>query len=379
MTSNPLEKLTPWFILRSVPGVGNLLFRRLIARFETPEAVLGAGRDALLDIDGISPRIAEAIEGHGITDAVRRELEMLDASGYQVVTFNDAGYPPLLREIPDPPPFLYLHGRLDNVDRTVAIVGTREPTHYGRRASRHFAEALCRRGITVVSGMARGIDTQAHIGAVEAGGKTIAVLGSGFERIYPEENAGLFHKIAENGAVVTEFSLRSGPDPFRFPIRNRVISGLSRGVIVVEAARKSGALITARMAGEQGREVFAVPGNIFSGRSAGVNGLIQQGAKLITSIQDILDEIPDLVDHPAPLNKTSAGEIDFAMPQRSLFPDLVGDEKTVVDALSGTPVHIDELVRKLGIDAARLSGILLQLELKGIIAQLPGKMFALGT
>lgn len=356
-----------------MPGVGNHLFRRLIVRFGNPEKVLGAGRDQLVQVDGISERLAGAIEKQPVTDAVRREMDCIAQSPYRILTMNDPDYPGLLLQIPDPPPFLYIYGDMGDLARNIAVVGSRNATGYGIKTAYRLSADMAGLGITVVSGMARGIDTAAHQGALDGGGRTIAVLGSGFEKVYPQENTGLFHRIAESGAVITEFPLKAGPDPYRFPARNRVISGISLGVIVVEATLKSGALITARMALEQNREVFAVPGNIHSFSSAGTHGLIKQGARLVESAVDIIEELPQLIRKQA--DQDHIRPADMIKP----LPVLSEDEETVFHGLGPYPVHIDELVRRLETSPAHLAGILLQLELKGIVAQSPGKMFSVET
>jgi DNA processing protein len=373
MDAASAERLLPWFVLRSVPGVGNLLCRRLVDRFGDAEAVLAAPPEELAAVEGVPDRVAKAIPGQLPTDAVRRELDRLAASPYQVLTLADPAYPAGLREIPDPPPFLYVHGRLAPADRAVALVGTRHPSDYGRRTARTLAGALARHSITVVSGMARGIDTAAHHGALDAGGRTVAVLGSGFDRLYPPENRPLFDRIAESGASVSEFALQAGPEAHHFPVRNRIISGLTLGTVVVEAAARSGALITARLAGEQGREVFAVPGPIHTGRSGGAHRLIKQGARLVEGVEDILEELAAHLGAAAPAD-TEAGSASAAPTDPP--PDLAPDAARLFSRLGKTPIHIDELVRELALDPARLSGLLLDLELRGLVAHLPGKRFA---
>jgi DNA processing protein len=295
-------------------------------------------------------------------------LDRLVASPYQVLTLADPAYPPALREIPDPPPFLYVHGQLAPSDRAVALVGSRHPSSYGLRTARSLAAALGRHEVTVVSGMARGIDTAAHQGALDAGGRTVAVLGSGLDKPYPPESRSLFDRIAASGAVISEFALQAGPEAHHFPIRNRVISGLSLGTVVVEAAVRSGALITARLAAEQGREVFAVPGPIHSGRSAGAHRLLKDGARLVEGVDDILEELSAHLEARPSNPKRSAEPV-------SPPPDLDPDAARLFLALGEEPVHIDELVRTLAIDPARLMGLLLELELRGLTTQLPGKRF----
>ncbi|MEE4359475.1 MAG: DNA-processing protein DprA [Desulfococcaceae bacterium] len=371
MYNEEKDALLPWFVLRSVPGIGNHLFKRLTDRFDTPEAVLNAGEEELCRTGGISARLAAAIQRQEISDAVRRELEKIRRKNLRIVTMKDPDYPGLLLQIPDPPPFLYVYGNTGSCSRNIAVVGSRNPTAYGTMVTRKLCRELAGMELTVVSGMARGIDTAAHQGTLAAGGKTIAVLGSGFDRIYPAENTELFHRIADRGAVITEFPLNAGPDPHHFPIRNRIISGISLGVVVVEASGKSGSLITARLAAEQDREVFAVPGSISSFRSTGPHGLIKQGAKLVENAADIVEELPQLLRFH--MSREHIRQEDIL----EKFPALTAEEEKLCKALGPYPLHIDELVRRLALEPGRVSALLLQLELKGVVSQSPGKMFAL--
>jgi DNA processing protein len=364
------ENLLPWFALKDVPGVGNLLFKRLIACFKSPEGALTASLQDLCRVEGVSQRLAAAIQSYRISDTIRTELDLAEKKGYSVVTLADPDYPQLLLEIPDPPPYLYVYGRLPGSIRNIAVVGSRNATEYGLSATRQLCRDLCRFKMTVVSGMARGIDTAAHTGAISAGGKTIAVLGSGLSQVYPAENRTLYHKIAENGAVISEFALNAGPDAHHFPVRNRIISGICLGTVIVEATKNSGSLITARLAAEQGREVFAVPGNIHSFKSTGTHSLIKQGAKLVEHSLDIMEELSGLIGR-----ETGELPADPEAAQRESIR-LSAEETMIVDALGPYPVHIDDLRRKLGMDSGRLSGILLELELKGIVRQSPGKLFS---
>lgn len=368
--------LEPWFRLRSVPGVGNLLFRRLMDRFQSPERAFAASSIELASVEGVSERLAAAIHAQPLTDAVRKELAEISRSDYSVVTMNDPGYPGLLLQIPDPPPFLYVHGALGDCSCCIAVVGARNATAYGR----YTAEKLCREmagaGITVVSGLARGIDTAAHRGALAAGGRTIAVLGTGLARIYPEANRELVRRIAASGAVITEFPLKAGPDAHHFPVRNRIISGVSLGTVVVEAARKSGSLITARLSAEQNREVFAVPGNVHSAKSAGTHYLIKQGAKLVETAADILEELPAEVRGRLAWRPRDAETASADRPARET-PPLTPEEARIAAALGPDPIHIDLLVRSLGMDPGTLSALLMRMELKGAVIQAPGKMFSI--
>jgi DNA processing protein len=366
-----LESLLPWFHLKSVPGVGNLLFKRLLERFHSPEQALQASTEELLQVEGVSQRLVAAIRAFRIPAKVDAELELLAKTGYQVVTMTDSDYPQLLREIPDPPPFLYVYGRLSGTAGKIAVVGSRNATGYGITTTKNLCADLATLGLTIVSGMARGIDSAAHEGALSVKGKTIAVLGSGLERVYPAENIKLFHRIAENGAVVSEFPLMTEPDAHNFPTRNRIISGMSLGTVVVEATKKSGSLITARLAAEQNREVFAVPGSVQSFKSTGTHTLIKQGAKLVENAQDIVEELSALVRLSMP------GEDIAPKDNNAHHPALSEDEARVYRQLGPYPIHIDELLRKIALEPGKLSSILLKLELRGIVQQSPGKLFSL--
>jgi len=367
-----MEKLLPWFLLKEVPGIGNLLFKRLLDRFQSPEHVFSASRNALLEVPGMSSRLAEEIAKAERADsaAFKRELDRVRRKGFRIVTQADPDFPPLLREIADPPPYLYVSGQIAGSDRTISVVGSRNATEYGIATTRRLCQSLSELGLTVVSGMARGIDTAAHIGALMGGGATIAVLGSGLNRIYPSENRGLFHQISKKGAVISEFPLDAEPDAFHFPARNRIISGISLGTVVVEATSKSGSLITARLAAEQNREVFAVPGNIHSFKSIGTHSLIKQGAKLVEHAQDILEELSGRFVPEIKTASTAADADHF---------QLDPEESRVLRFVEPYPIHIDALVEKIGMDAGKLAGILLQLELKGLVEQAPGKRFFLSN
>lgn len=370
-----MERLLPWFRLKSVPGVGNHLYKRLLDHFKSPEAVFHASADELGRVNGMSQRVLNAIRRHKLTDNDKKELDSVEEKGFGIVTFQDDTYPPLLREIPDPPPFLYVNGHLDGSTNNVAIVGSRNATAYGISTTRRLGATLAALDITIVSGMALGIDTAAHAGALQGKGKTIAVLGSGLGRIYPSENRKLFHTIAENGAVVSEFPLQTEPEAYNFPIRNRIISGCSLGTVVVEATQKSGSLITARLAAEQNREVFAVPGSIRSFKSMGTHTLIKEGAKLVENAQDILDELVHAIN-PRVAGKDSANadksRDETTVAVRSLSPD----EKIVFDTLGPYPIHIDEIVRKISMAPGKVLSLLLQLELNQLVQQSPGKLFS---
>lgn len=365
-----MENLLPWFKLKSAPGIGNLLFKRLVDRFELPERIYRASREELLGVEGMTPRLVDGLFGHKTPDTVKKEIDRVARSGCEIVTMADRTYPPLLLHIPDPPPFLYVYGRLDGAEGNVSVVGSRHATGYGIGTTRRLCRELAALKINIVSGMAKGIDTAAHEGALEGRGKTFAVLGSGLARVYPASNSKLFHTIAENGAVISEFPLETEPEPHNFPRRNRIISGMSLGTVVVEATRRSGALITARLAAEQNREVFAVPGNIHSFKSTGTHTLIKQGAKLVENARDIIEEL--LLPSGGVFEDTRSVEANKPGANILLSPE----ESMVLDALSPYPVHIDELVRRLSMAPGKLSSLLLQLELKGVVDQAPGKRFS---
>ncbi len=373
MPTDEMDRFRPWFYLKTVPGIGNLIGKRLIDRFKSPQRVFKASDEELLEVDGVNIRHVRALRSHKMPAGVEPELDLAHRKGYQIVTLTDSQYPRLLHQIPDPPPFLYVSGRLTDSPLNVAVVGSRNATAYGLNTTKTLSASLASLGVTIVSGMARGIDAAAHQGALSAGGITIAVLGSGLERIYPAENKSLFEKIRERGAVVSEFSLLTQPEAHNFPIRNRIISGMSLGTVVVEASRKSGSLITARLAAEQNREVFAVPGSIQSFKSSGTHTLIKQGAKLVEHARDVIEELAPMVrlEPPAedePHNTPTAEPVSLSI-----------EECAVLDALGPYPVHIDDLARGLSMEPGRLSSMLLQLELKGLVEQLPGKLFTVAV
>jgi DNA processing protein len=364
-----MDNIRPWFKLKSVPGVGNLLGKRLIDHFKSPQNIFQASNGELLQVDGVTGRHVTAIKTHKMPARVETELDLVVRKGYRIVTLTDSNYPQLLRQIPDPPPFLYVSGRLDRSPVKIAVVGSRNATDYGLTTTKRLSANLASLGITIVSGLARGIDTAAHQGALAASGKTIAVLGSGLEQIYPAENKTLYQRISEQGAVVSEFSLYTKPEGHNFPIRNRIISGMSMGTVVVEATKKSGSLITARLAAEQNREVFAVPGSIQSFKSTGTHTLIKQGAKLVENAQDIVEELTQMIQYKEDPEKDNC---DADADKLAL---LTVDELQVYDALGPYPIHIDDLARKVAMGPGRLSSVLLKLELIGRVRQSPGKFF----
>jgi DNA processing protein len=360
------EDVFYWLALSLVPGVGSILIKRLLDQFKTPEAVFQAPVEELLGVEGLGERVAREIRKGPVEKVVERELYLLKETGGKIVTLNDDAYPRRLRDIYDPPALLYVRGELKKEDElAISIVGSRKTSPYGRWVTEKISQDLAQHGVTVVSGMARGIDALAHRGAVSGGGRTIAVLGCGVDVIYPAENRDLFKKIIDHGAVLSEFPMGSPPEGGHFPKRNRIISGLSIGVVVVQASAESGSLITAGYALEQGREVFAVPGNVGAEGSRGTHQLIKDGAKLVESSEDILEEILPQWQR----ERETAEKVEG--PER----DLSKEEKMLYELLGETPLHIDALIRESQFDPGKVSSLLLDMELKGLICQWPGKCF----
>jgi DNA processing protein len=359
-----MNSLAFWLSLKEIRGIGNRLFLQLIEHFGEPENILNASRKELQAAGRIPEALASRIVKHKIHAHIKEELELVSANNGKLITFLDPNYPALLRQIADPPPYLYVYGNLRPDSANIAIVGSRNATTYGRTTTERLSANLASCGLTIVSGMARGIDSAAHKGALSAQGETIAVLGCGLGTIYPPENKRLFHEIAKNGAVISEFAFHAPPEAHHFPIRNRIISGLALGTVIVEATQKSGSLITARLAAEQGREVFAVPGSITSFKSMGTHKLIKQGAKLVEHVNDILEElnIKEKAAHPG-------------HPKQPVI-ETTAEEKRILDELSPYPIHIDNILRQVPLSAGKVSSLLLQLELKGLVNQSPGKLFA---
>ncbi|MGB9627170.1 MAG: DNA-processing protein DprA [Thermodesulfobacteriota bacterium] len=359
-----------WLALNFVPGIGSVLFRRLIDRFRDPEAVFRATEKELLNVEGVSKNLIIEIKKGPSEKRVRKELTLVNEIGGKLLTIRDELYPNRLREIYDPPPLLYLRGDLKREDElAVAVVGSRKTTPYGRWMAEKISQDLSQHGITIVSGMARGIDSVAHLGALSSGGRTIAVLGCGVDVIYPSENRALSKKIIEQGALLSEFPMGTPPESSHFPRRNRIISGLALGVVIVQAGERSGALITAGYALEQGREVFAVPGNVGAETSRGANRLIREGAKMVESSEDILEEI-------LPQWKKEK-EVETGEPK--IFFNLSVDEKKLYSLLGTDPLHIDTLIRESQFEPGQVSSLLLNLEMKGLITQWPGKYFSKKT
>ncbi|MGQ9687447.1 MAG: DNA-processing protein DprA [Desulfobaccales bacterium] len=361
-----------WLALWGIPGVGPVLFHRLIQAFGGPAQVFQTPLDELRGLRGGSLTIAQAIAGFRQWDRVEEHLSRLKAFGARLLTLDDPDYPLRLTEIPFPPPVLFVKGTLKPEDSlALAIVGTRGASYYGVKTCRGLARELSRRGVTVVSGLARGIDTAAHHGALEGGGRTLAVLGCGLDVVYPPENRELYGRIPAQGALISEYPLGIPPEARNFPPRNRIISGLALGVLVVEAGLKSGAHITAQCALEQGREVLAVPGPISSPTSLGPHRLIQQGAKLVQDVEDILAELPleGAPARPSPgAPRPASGE-----PRLPLFR--VDDP--LLPLLGSEPLQLDELVQASRLPAAEVMSRLTLLELQGLVRELPGKCYVL--
>jgi DNA processing protein len=351
-----------WIGLSSLPGVGRATFRKLAKHFESPERALNADRAELENIGGLSSKAIAAITSRSWREHAEQELAKAREAGVQIVLSDSVAYPASLLATPDPPLFLYVKGGLTQ-DDGFAVVGTRKPTHYGLTVTHRVSYELAAAGLTIVSGMARGIDTQAHRGALAAKGRTIAVLGCGIDVVYPPENRALMQEIVRAGAVVTENPFGTKPEAGYFPARNRIISGLSLGTVIIEAAQDSGSLITANYTREQGRKLFAVPGNIGSPSSRGANSLIKQGAVLVESAEDILKAI----------GIRNAGKKQAGPPRH--VPRLSDEESKALGCVTDEPKHIDVIMSESRTTAARLSGVLINLELKGLVKQLPGKFY----
>lgn len=368
MKDDPDPHLLSSLRLNLIAGVGPRTQQSLLARFETPQAVFEATEEELLDVDGIGPKLAAAILAARHGQSAEREWQRCRELGIGLVLRGTADYPRPLSAICDPPGVLYCRGKLEAQDELgIAIVGSRRCTVYGRQQAEKLAGALARAGFTIVSGLARGIDAAAHQGALAAGGRTIAVLGTGLDRIYPPEHVELAQHVSDRGALLAETSLDQAPLPGMFPQRNRIISGLSLGVIVVEATRNSGALHTVRHAVEQGREVFAVPGRIDSLASEGCHDILRDGATLIRHPDDVLQALGPLV---APV-KSSTGETVRSARELSLDPQ----ERQILELIMPDPVHIDEVVRGAAIETSRVLATLTVLEMRRLVRRLPGGQY----
>ena len=352
--------------LSAVSGVGQARLRALVAHFRSVEKIWAASAKQLAAVDSIDLRTAGKIKAFQNFALGKKQLSRAKELGVRVISFWDEEYPSILKQIYDPPVLLFIKGSIKKIDNySISVVGTRAPSTYGKIVAEKFTRELCEKNITIVSGMARGIDTVAHQTAIRAGGRTIAVLGSGLDKIYPPENKSLFEEISQRGAVISEFLLGTGPDATNFPRRNRIIAGMSLGTLVVEAGVKSGALLTANLAVEQNREVFAVPGNINSPKSAGTNQLIKMGAKLTSSVNDIFVEL-EIKLRPVLQKEKQSPQIPS---------DLSEPEKRILSLLSHEPIHIDKLALQLERGTAEVLSDLLALEFRALVKRLPGKFF----
>jgi DNA processing protein len=379
------EEELHWLALKLVPGLGARISKRLLDRFRTPQAIFRASRTEL-EAAGLSGAIAQSVASGCVFEDAATQQEKIRESAAAVVTIGDPRYPQLLREIYDPPILLFTRGRLELLESIMlGVVGTRRPTPYGLAATERLAADLARAGLTIVSGMARGIDTAAHKSTLAAGGDTVAVLGCGVDVVYPSENRKLASDLAVKGLIVSEFPMGSTAFPQNFPIRNRIISGMSVGVLVVEGAQYSGSAITAKLAMDQGREVFAVPGNITSKLSWGPNLLIKQGAKLIQDWNDVVAELP-AESRRHLINKgrqrilgegVASGEAEPASLIDSLGPEFGPLARRTLDALKvDAAIHLDDLLEIVqDTSTSEIIAALFELEMLGLVKQLPGKNF----
>ncbi|MBW8041751.1 MAG: DNA-protecting protein DprA [Planctomycetes bacterium] len=368
-----------WLKLIRLDSVGPTTFGKLIKHFGSVDRALGASVSELAKVDGVGFKTGEQIAATRNKFDTTAELELAQKLGVWIIHLDDKRYPCVLKQIYDPPPVLYIKGSLTRQDSLcISIVGSRRCSLYGQEQSSRFAHFLSSAGFTICSGMARGIDTAAHQGALSANGRTIAVQGCGLANIYPPENKKLFEMIAESGACISELPLRYEPLSENFPPRNRIIAGLSLGTIVVEAGQRSGALITARAALENNREVMAVPGKIDSPLSKGPHQLIKQGAKLIESVEDIMEALgyigQQLKSHVAAATIKASGKAEAPLFDTSQL-NLSGSEKTIYDYLSKEPSHIDQLIAETDVAPGNINAGLISLRLKGLIKQLPGNLF----
>jgi len=368
-----------WLRLIRTDGVGPVTFAKLIKQFGSADRALGASVSELAKIDGIGFKTAERIAATRGKFDVSAELELAEKLDIWIINLDDKRYPPALKQIYDPPPVLYIKGSLTREDNlAISIVGSRQCSLYGQEQSSRLAHFLSSAGFTICSGMARGIDSAAHQGALSAGGRTIAVQGCGLASVFPPENKKLFELIAESGACISELPLGYEPLSENFPPRNRIIAGLSLGTIVVEAGLHSGALITARAALENNREVMAVPGKIDSPLSKGAHQLIKQGAKLIESVEDVMEGLgyigEQLEEHVSMAAEKAAQSVETPLFDIKTLK-LSGSEKKIYECLDKEPSHIEEIIAETDLEAGSVNAGLVSLRLKGLIKQLPGSLF----
>ena len=361
-----------WLALRMAPGVGSRRFGQLLKKFKTPKAVFSASLDELARFPRLPRETVQAIHRFDWGRDVEKEMARARQLGCKLITLKDASYPRRLKEIYDPPPVLWTAGEMRPEDEAaVAIVGSRTPTDYGRRMAARLAADLASAGINVVSGVALGIDAAAHRGTLAAGGRTTGVLGCGLDVVYPRPNRDLYNDIPVSGVLMSEFSLGTTPERSHFPVRNRIIAGLSIAVVVVEAGAKSGALITARLALDQNRDVLAVPGRAGSARSRGSHALLKEGARLVESGQDILDEIAPQIGE----RRQAPAQGREEAPGPEAVEGLSDPARRVLQTMGPDPVHVDDLGRQAGLSPPGLAPLMLDLELKGLVRQLPGMRY----
>jgi DNA processing protein len=362
-----------WLALALTPGLGARMAGKLLRAFGSPAAIFSASLTSL-EANQLPAVVAQAIHSRQPLNAAAKELALAEAAKCRLVTWDEPQYPQLLREIYDPPPLLYVKGNAELLNRhAISIVGTRRPTPYGNQMAERLARDLADRGLVIVSGLARGIDACAHKGALSsATGATIGILGCGVDVIYPKENRKIFAEIEQRGAIISEFPMGAFPAPQNFPIRNRLIAGMARGVVVVEGAQYSGSLITARLAMESSREVFAVPGNVTQPMAFGPNQLIKQGAKLVASWEDVIEELPTPIRAELLPVETTDGAARASLVEQSLGPA----GKTLYALLEvDSSRHVDDLVEHSGLSSSEVLSSLFELEMKGLVQQLPGKQF----
>lgn len=372
-SSSDNDDVKYWLALSFIKDIGPITVKRLLSVFHSPKRILEASPNELKDIVDISKLKTKKIYEFEEWNRVEQEMQKTREHNFRLIKYTDSEYPENLRQIEDSPIILYVKGSFRKEDKyAVAIVGSRNMSAYGRRITEAIASELALYGITIISGMARGIDTVSHESALKAGGRSIAVLGCGLDNPYPPENTGLFESLSHSGCVISEFPLKTPPNRENFPKRNRLISGLSLGVIVAEAAINSGSLITANYALEQNREVFSIPGNITSRNSEGTNVLIKKGAKLVQKVEDILEEIAPHLKGLLHSTKVTSQEILSKNPDGLEITD---EEKAICNILGSEPKHIDTIARESKIQTSRLLGLLLGLEIKNIVKQADGKRF----
>ncbi len=365
-TPNNDDTLSDWLILHHAPGIGAVTIQHLLERYASPAAALQAAAHQKLGLEPAAQRFLQQPD----RERIERDLAWAEQPGNRIITCREPAYPALLLQIADPPPLLYVHGNIEALGQLqLAMVGSRNPTASGQRTATEFARYLALAGLTITSGLALGIDAASHRGALDVSKPTIAVMGTGLDRVYPSRHRELAHAIAEHGALVSEFPTGTAPRPENFPRRNRIISGLSLGILVVEAATRSGSLITARCAGEQGREVFAIPGSIHNPLARGCHTLIRQGAKLVETAQDVIDELGALAGAcatPEPQDMDQA-----RAPARELSTDYL----QLLDSIGFEPTSIDAVVETSGLTPAEVSSMLLQLEMSGFVASCTGGLY----